>query len=493
MKLSMWQLADWLKKYDPIVRIQEGEAGIRNVRFLSGDTIFSPMSVYIGRMNEYAEGEDERIICVNKKDLILLNSNDITGVFNDVLDAFEYYNGWSDTLLQKIQDGCSLEEILNDCTELFHGVLLVADSGYMVKSSVNLELLKQNHNQEELLKNRIMPLDTILAVNEDSRIRKHLKYSYVMDYPALGKPTIAKNLFSKNKHVGWVIGIVDSLEQTNIHTRQIIDEIGNLVEAWTNLNDNRLTLASSSDLFLDIMSEEYTSKDVEERKLLTIGWYPKDVKQICYIGMGDMNISIQEVLKRKIEYTLKGCFLLDQQTHFLLLRNRNLSPDYLFRQIMENLLSQTGLRMGISPDFSDIFEMKQMISLAEAAWKYGKQQEGTTTCFEECAVSYAADVLNQHIYKGFIHPAIRILRQYDAKNGTDLLRSLEAFLENDCNTMETARLLAVHRNSMQYRLRRIDELTSVKLGDFNTRLHLILSFRMMQVETNERRIEHERI
>lgn len=88
--------------------------------------------------------------------------------------------------------------------------------------------------------------------------------------------------------------------------------------------------------------------DVEERKLLTIGWYPKDVKQICYIGMGDMNISIQEVLKREIEYTLKGCFLLDQQTHFLLIRNRNLSPDYQFRRIMENLLSQTGLRMGIS-------------------------------------------------------------------------------------------------------------------------------------------------
>lgn len=483
MRLSMWQLAAWLEKYDPIIRIQEGEAVIRNVRFLSEERNLSPISVYIGSMKEYTdetEGQRRYIICTNRKDMLLLRKGNVHDVFNDLLDVFEYYNGWSDDLLEKIHLGCSLDQVLELSSPLINGALMVCDSGYMVRSKYNIEGISSAKNKEEMMKTGIMPLESILSINDDPRIRKRLEYSYVMNYESLEQPCICKNLFLRNEHVGWVIAIVNTIEETGIHVRQIVDEIGNLIEAWLNLNEEQQVLASSGELFRTIIEDQYQDREAEERKLISIGWYPSDPKEISFIRLSDRQYSLKEMLRRKIEYTLKGCVFIDQQTHFSVIRNKKLSPDYLFYRTMRNLLIQVDLYAGISPEFTDIFSLNEMMQLAEVAWNHKEQVEGRMIAFEKCALLYAVDVLAKHMPPRFLHPAVLMLKQYDAEKGTDLYDSLYTFLKNDRNTAETAKKLCVHRNSMQYRLRRIEEITKVDLDDPDTRLHVWLSCKMLQ-------------
>lgn len=77
---------------------------------------------------------------------------------------------------------------------------------------------------------------------------------------------------------------------------------------------------------------------------------------------------------------------------------------------------------------------------------------------------------------GLLHPALEQLEEYDHANQSDLLNTLDVYLENDCNAQKCGRLLFLHRNSLVYRVRRIQEITGCDLSDPIERNYLRLSF-----------------
>lgn len=67
--------------------------------------------------------------------------------------------------------------------------------------------------------------------------------------------------------------------------------------------------------------------------------------------------------------------------------------------------------------------------------------------------------------EGKLHPALNKLSAYDNLNQSDLLHTLKVYLDNNCNAQKCGRLLFLHRNSLVYRIRRIQEITGCNLSD----------------------------
>ncbi|HHY96228.1 MAG TPA: PucR family transcriptional regulator [Firmicutes bacterium] len=67
---------------------------------------------------------------------------------------------------------------------------------------------------------------------------------------------------------------------------------------------------------------------------------------------------------------------------------------------------------------------------------------------------------------------------YDLQNHAELTRTLQAYLDNRCSVERAARALFVHKNSVLYRLRRIEQLTGLSLGDASGRFSLELALRL---------------
>ena len=67
--------------------------------------------------------------------------------------------------------------------------------------------------------------------------------------------------------------------------------------------------------------------------------------------------------------------------------------------------------------------------------------------------------------EGKLHPALEKLAEYDRTNQSDLFHTLEVYLENNCNAQKCGRLLFLHRNSLVYRVRRIQEVGGCNLSD----------------------------
>jgi DNA-binding PucR family transcriptional regulator len=68
-----------------------------------------------------------------------------------------------------------------------------------------------------------------------------------------------------------------------------------------------------------------------------------------------------------------------------------------------------------------------------------------------------------------LEPLLRPLRNYDTARGTDLMLTLRRFLDEGGNIAATADRLFLHRNSVVYRLSRIEEMTGLDLRDRDVR------------------------
>jgi PucR family transcriptional regulator, purine catabolism regulatory protein len=81
----------------------------------------------------------------------------------------------------------------------------------------------------------------------------------------------------------------------------------------------------------------------------------------------------------------------------------------------------------------------------------------------------------------FLRDSLGALIAYDEKGNGDLLRTLDAFFRCHGSPTETAQALKLHRNTVLYRLRRIEEVGRLRLSDPDTRLNLQLCLRIRDV------------
>lgn len=70
---------------------------------------------------------------------------------------------------------------------------------------------------------------------------------------------------------------------------------------------------------------------------------------------------------------------------------------------------------------------------------------------------------------------------YDARSDAGLLQTLEAYFACNCSPTEAAQRLHLHRNTVLYRLRRIEQIGRLRLDDATTRLNLHLCLRVRDV------------
>ena len=63
--------------------------------------------------------------------------------------------------------------------------------------------------------------------------------------------------------------------------------------------------------------------------------------------------------------------------------------------------------------------------------------------------------------RSFYEDTVAALVKYDEQYSTDLLGTLDAYLENNCNMNATAQAIHAHRHTVGYRLERVKELTGL--------------------------------
>jgi DNA-binding PucR family transcriptional regulator len=153
------------------------------------------------------------------------------------------------------------------------------------------------------------------------------------------------------------------------------------------------------------------------------------------------------------------------------------------------LLAKFNAHCGISNPYRDLLETPDYQIQAENALTLGYHLDKTGTSriyyYRDYYLSaILAPRIEQMPQNNYISPIIRTIQDYDEKHDTDFLATLQVYVTHLYDTAETSEELHIHRNTLLYRIHKIEELTGSSLKDYETFMHLMLSFYMMSYRDN---------
>lgn len=151
------------------------------------------------------------------------------------------------------------------------------------------------------------------------------------------------------------------------------------------------------------------------------------------------------------------------------------------RQELETGLAGFSLVVAVSRPASDPTDLHRAGDEALLAANVAEAQGRTSLFFEESGayrlLLHEEPAELEHFYRETVSPLV----DYDDQYETELVRTLESFLDADGNYAKTAEKLFTHRHTIRYRLERVRELTSLDVGSSDGREQLSLGLKAMRV------------
>lgn len=153
------------------------------------------------------------------------------------------------------------------------------------------------------------------------------------------------------------------------------------------------------------------------------------------------------------------------------------------------LCIDNGLFAGLSNRFSKILHFQDYWRQALRAIELGIETTNSPELFryQDYYLHHLANLfLQKESASIYCHPALKCLDSYDAENHSELANTLYVWLKCERNSSLAAAQLDVHRNTMLFRLKQINELVSLDFGDYQERQYLLLSFELRQIQKKVR-------
>lgn len=121
---------------------------------------------------------------------------------------------------------------------------------------------------------------------------------------------------------------------------------------------------------------------------------------------------------------------------------------------------------------------KEAIAVQNIKKRFGKETDGLIS-FSELGIYQYLDLLHEkRKQEGFLNYALRRLKEYDGVHHTNLIETLEIYLDKDSNVNEAAKALNVHVNTLSYRMKRISQIAELDLRDPNQKITVYLNLKL---------------
>jgi hypothetical protein len=128
----------------------------------------------------------------------------------------------------------------------------------------------------------------------------------------------------------------------------------------------------------------------------------------------------------------------------------------------------------LSPAFRSFDELYKINAMFKTVLTLINDPDNRIYPFHEYADRYSIWLLTENMPAETItHPMIEQIIDYDEKHHSDYLETLKCYFRNACCVATTASQLHMHRNSLLYRINRIEKLLETSLDDWQLRAQLL--------------------
>ncbi|MFT8350530.1 PucR family transcriptional regulator [Clostridium saccharoperbutylacetonicum] len=494
---------------------------IPNILYVGEISNFPIDNIHLYEANFLIISKDKLSYSTEKEincNIIFISSNNSASIFNSILEIFSEYQRLSysaSRLLDALSKDKGLQNIVNIGFESIGNPIFVRNAnlniltytenievdipvwnniksrGYQIYSKLHkfltdeilnskipiyLKSPNSRFNNRKKVENELTENSkSVLCINSGNNIK-------------FAESRIWSNIYSGNKFLGQVV-ILEVFKPFTENDISLINQLSSTLSV--ELQKHKYYETTNADnrdlLILDLLNKKIKNQEAINENLKFSNWNLKEWLRIISITMEQEKISLIQFkfIKSFFEKLFPESVCVLNDGNIVIVINHVSDEKFLeiYSSKLNSFLEDQNIFCGISRSFSNLIDINKYYEQSLKSIELGKYLNGDKFIF-----FYDSYVL-QHIFslcagreslKELCHPSLFKLIDYDKKYHTDHLKTLYSYIINFKNQTELAKLMHVHRNTLYYRISKIEEIININLNNIDEFVSIYLSFKILE-------------
>lgn len=160
------------------------------------------------------------------------------------------------------------------------------------------------------------------------------------------------------------------------------------------------------------------------------------------------------------------------------------SVEEIGKEIIKNIndsIKDLIVNIGIGGLWQELKDFKRSVDDAHRVLRFLKANgfKNTVKCYENIGIyKLFFEIDKQNVMEKFYLNSLKKLLDYDNKNATQLVGTLEVYIEEGGNLNRAAEKLFIHKNTLKYRIKRIEDISKCDLKNISEVFDFYISFKI---------------
>ncbi len=480
---------------------------LTHVAFYDGEKALLPDRLYIVRKEllkkEPAVGREASLVLIGeriptrwkKSDnyLVLMEDTNPFSLMNLIVRVFDRFCQWEAELLLltgKEMLTTDFHRMLEVSSSIFENGLSIMDGNYKIVAEDETNLRYGNYPAQFVKENKQDIPSRIISefkFNEDYQNIQTVSGVFLYEDDVLPHRCLCKNIFRGREFLFRLI-VTECVREFRPDDEILLDYFSRLF--LRGIEQSNLLSSGGQEKLIGILTETIdtglVSRSALREEMQKLSWDIEDCYRMLYV-----QVSEQDLYLSALEYQCRE-----------LMRIFSDSLAFVYEDVLvcvlhdiegarlEQMLStftlyvrENNFRAGFSNTFSGLYKIHDYYQQSVLALTLGMKKRPMQWIhfFQEVTFDYIRKKMTEDFApEELVSPVYQRLLEYDSKKGTEYVRTLQVYLENNKNVVQTANQLFVHRATIIYRLKRISEIGRTDLENKRELLHLGLTFTLLE-------------
>ena len=433
---------------------------------------------------------------------------DVYEAFARAVDVCFRYQEWSERFSELLQDAGSANDLMRECSKLFGNAAYMVDPAFKVIAIDDAPLFCEiSHIWKHLVEEGYLLYDIVYSMQISRQLEEMSESSdaEICESEHFNNPFINFNMSTGGVPLGhfFIVGYQKRITSGEVALANLL---GRQLAGFVDQFGLSQRCGAPYEAFVARLMEDAPMDRVDiARQIAPWGWRAEDMLCILAVGEKAGGTSLQDILMKQLSHELGMMSItVDGVVVGMVNVDRRTATGFL---PLENALEVFLEKHHCIAGMSDVFEA------TKCSGAYFRQAKTALSClerqvqsrkaidslsgrkrtdnsrgfhreplkqlhmrFNDCFTESLAQVLrSEGLVDDFVDSRVSTLLDYDLRNGTEYLRTLEMYLKCERRLNETAEKLFVHRNTLLYRIGRIKEILGDDLGGPESRMRLLFS------------------
>lgn len=418
--------------------------------------------------------------------LLLKDRVNDSELYNDLQEIFDFYEDWSTTCMQNVENFQDFRSLINTTYQMLHIPLCLMDNQF------SIVVQAQDPHSSNILfgKNGSISIDVVNDLISNPHLRHlettrgELDFDYDQNYKLY-------NFYYHERYSGRLIMELPDQEYTERESL-ILNQLAEYIEYLLHRFGSFHSTSKTQNLLRNFLTESLSGRVPQPQDLVRLqqntGWIEEhNYMIISFLPEHRLKKELYPpYLISQVEELWTDSCAIEHDGNVVMIVNLSINGQKDLADFYQTLayMVRDGLMIaGCSRIFHNLKDVDIFYHQSRFAIEFGQKKDSTRWYFR--FNDYALDYLLSYgtgLFKPeqVCHPVLLQLQEHDQIRQTSYYITLFTYFESQFNMSHAAQKLFIHRSTFISRMERILEMTKLNLADYDTRLYLEVSFRILE-------------